>query len=75
MSKGSLGDNEASRRDIATARTLVRFLLLLVPGLLFAQKITQLSGTVVDTSGAVISGATVQVRSANGSVQKTRCIQ
>jgi len=71
MSKGSLGDNEASRRDIATARTLVRFLLLLVPGLLFAQKITQLSGTVVDTSGAVIAGATVQVRSANGSVQKT----
>ncbi|MGD0683340.1 MAG: carboxypeptidase-like regulatory domain-containing protein, partial [Terracidiphilus sp.] len=31
----------------------------------------QLSGTVVDTSGAVIAGATVQVRSANGTVQKT----
>src|ERR1700683_2004007 len=31
----------------------------------------QLSGTVVDASGAVIAGATVKVRSANGSVQKT----
>jgi hypothetical protein len=30
-----------------------------------------LSGIVVDTSGAVITGATVQVRSANGSVQRT----
>ncbi len=49
----------------------VLFLLLLVPCLLFAQGITQLSGTVVDTSGAVIVGATVQVRGANGSVQIT----
>ncbi len=31
----------------------------------------QLSGTVVDMSGAVIAGATVQVRSANGTVQVT----
>ena len=31
----------------------------------------QLTGTVVDTSGAVIAGATVQVRSANGTVQRT----
>ena len=31
----------------------------------------QLSGTVVDTSGAVIAGATVQVRSASGTVQMT----
>ena len=31
----------------------------------------QLSGTVVDASGAVIGGATVQVRSANGTVQVT----
>ncbi len=31
----------------------------------------QLSGTVVDTSGAEIAGATVQVLSANGTVQKT----
>ena len=36
-----------------------------------AQGITQLSGTVVDASGAVIAGATVQVRSANGILQKT----
>ena len=31
----------------------------------------KLTGTVVDASGAVIAGATVLVRSANGSVQKT----
>jgi outer membrane cobalamin receptor len=31
----------------------------------------QLAGFVVDTSGAVIPGATVQVRSANGTVQRT----
>jgi hypothetical protein len=36
-----------------------------------AQGITQLSGTVVDASGAVIAGTTVQVRSANGAVQTT----
>src|SRR5208283_4604924 len=30
----------------------------------------QLSGTVVDTSGAVIAGATVMVRSANGTVER-----
>lgn len=50
----------------------VLFLSLLIPRLLFAQGITQLSGTVVDTSGAVIAGATVQVRSVNGSVQITK---
>ena len=49
----------------------VLFLSLVVPALLFAQGINQLSGTVVDTSGAVIAGATVQVRSANGTVQTT----
>ncbi len=32
---------------------------------------SQLSGTIVDTSGAVIAGVTVQLRSANGAVQKT----
>jgi hypothetical protein len=31
----------------------------------------QLSGTVVDTSGAAIVGATVQIRSANGTAQRT----
>jgi outer membrane receptor protein involved in Fe transport len=31
----------------------------------------QLSGTVVDTSGAVVAGAAVQVRNANGSVRTT----
>jgi len=45
----------------------------LVPNnlLLFTQGITQLSGTIVDTSGAAIAGATVQLRSANGAVQTT----
>ncbi len=52
-------------------RKCVLFLLLLVPSLLFAQGIAQLSGTVVDPSGAVIAGATVQVRSANGTVRIT----
>ena len=47
------------------------FILLLVPNPLFAQGITQLTGAVFDTSGAVIAGATVQVRSANGTVQTT----
>ncbi len=32
----------------------------------------QLSGTVVDTSGAAIAGASVQVQSANGTVQTTQ---
>jgi TonB dependent receptor/Carboxypeptidase regulatory-like domain/TonB-dependent Receptor Plug Domain len=36
-----------------------------------AQGITQLSGTVVDSSGAAIAGATVQIRSASGAVQFT----
>src|ERR1700691_849890 len=36
-----------------------------------SQGITQLSGSVVDTSGAVIAGATVQVRRADGAVQTT----
>ncbi len=49
----------------------VLFSLLLVPTTLFAQGITQLSGTVADTSGAVIAGATVHVRNANGTVQIT----
>jgi hypothetical protein len=32
----------------------------------------ELSGTVADTSGAAIAGATVQVRSSNGTIQRTR---
>ena len=36
-----------------------------------AQGITQLSGTVVDASGALIAGATVQILTANGALQTT----
>ncbi len=48
--------------------------ILLLPALLLAQLAPlkahpQLYGTVVDASGAVISGATVQLRNADGSVQ------
>ncbi len=39
-------------------------------GVQAAQGITQLSGTVVDASGAVLAGASVMVRSADGSVQR-----
>jgi hypothetical protein len=49
----------------------VLFLLFLVPSFLFAQGVGQLTGTVVDPSGAVIAGATVQVLSADGTVRKT----
>ncbi len=49
----------------------VLFLLLLVPGFLFAQGTSQLSGTVFDASGAVIAGATVQIQNANGTLQMT----
>jgi outer membrane cobalamin receptor len=55
----------------AASATAQLFLFLLLPSLLFAQGIAQLSGTVVDTSGAVIAGATVQVRTAGGTVQTT----
>jgi hypothetical protein len=43
---------------------------LFIPSLLFAQH-NHLTGTVVDASGAVIAKATVQVRTANGTVQTT----
>ena len=46
------------------------FLVLFIPSLLFAQH-NHLTGTVVDASGAVIAKATVQVRTANGTVQTT----
>jgi hypothetical protein len=49
----------------------VLFLLLFVPSLLFAQGITQLSGTLLDTSGAVIAGATVQLRSMDSTAHFT----
>ena len=56
-----VGDGEGLRVDLQFAHPAAR-----------VETVTpQLSGTVVDTSGAVIAGATVQVRSANGTVQRT----
>src|ERR1700683_78110 len=76
--------NGDGRHGVAAIRTLVLFFMLLLSSShpAIAQEKTQaatsdkayppqLSGTVVDASGAVIAGATVKVRSANGSVQKT----
>jgi len=71
--------NGATTMVARAIRTTV-LLLFLMPCALAAQERTpvatsdkpypfQLSGTVVDTSGAVIAGATVQVRSANGTVK------
>jgi outer membrane receptor protein involved in Fe transport len=57
-------------RAAAMAGTPLLFLLL-VPSLLLAQAIIQLSGTVADPSGALIAGATVEVRSTNGTLQRT----
>jgi hypothetical protein len=71
-----------AKRGVIGVRTLGLFLMLILSASLpaIAQEKTpvttsdkalapQLSGTIVDTSGAVIAGATVQVRSANSTVQ------
>jgi hypothetical protein len=50
---------------------LIIVLLIAVAASLHAARGGSVSGTVVDTSGAVIAGATVQVRSANGTAQRT----
>jgi outer membrane receptor protein involved in Fe transport len=71
MRRNSRGRNNDARRGVAKTATLAALFLFLLPCLLFAQRIAQLSGTVVDTSGAVIAGATVQVRSATGTIQMT----
>jgi outer membrane receptor protein involved in Fe transport len=76
--------DDHAKRSAAAARTLGLFLMLTLSSSLptVAQEKTpvatsdkahppQFSGTVVDTSGALIAGATVQVRGANGTVQKT----
>jgi outer membrane receptor protein involved in Fe transport len=71
MRRNSRGRNNDARRGVAKTATLAALFLFLLPCLLFAQRIAQLSGTVVDTSGAVIAGATVQVRSTTGTIQMT----
>ncbi|MGA9544953.1 MAG: TonB-dependent receptor [Candidatus Sulfotelmatobacter sp.] len=76
--------NGDERRGVAAIGTLGLFLMLIVSSSLptIAQEKTpvatsdkahppRLSGTVVDASGAVIAGATVQVRSAKGTAQIT----
>ncbi len=66
-----------SRRSTGRLRTCMVVLIILFCSTTSlwaaanAQGIIPLSGTVVDTSGAVIAGATVQVRSAKGTVQIT----
>ena len=65
------------RCGVSVLRASLIALLLVISALLSAwpganaQGLTQLSGTVVDTSGAVVAGATVQIRSANGTVKIT----
>jgi hypothetical protein len=65
--------NENWKSSVIWTRTTVsRFVLIVALSLppLAQEYLPQLSGTIVDTSGAVIAGATVQVQSANRSVQK-----
>jgi hypothetical protein len=73
-----------AKPDLSTAGTIGLFLTLVLWSYLqaIAQQASpvaagdkafppRLAGTVVDRSGAMIAGATVQVRSANGTVQRT----
>ena len=66
----------------STIKVVVALLLFLIPSTIAAQEkrrlasrdkrnLPTLSGTVVDASGAVIYGATVQVRRSNGTIQAT----
>jgi TonB dependent receptor/Carboxypeptidase regulatory-like domain/TonB-dependent Receptor Plug Domain len=71
MRKGLRRCDGGARRAAGMVGTLLLFLMLLVPSLLFAQRLAQLSGTVVDTSGGAIAGATLQVRNADGTAQLT----
>ncbi len=52
-------------------KTLALAYLLLVSSALSAQQVTTLTGTVADMSGAVITGATVELRDANGALRGT----
>ena len=81
MERISASGSRDAKAGVLKARSIELFLILILSSSLptIAQEKTSvatsyaphLSGTVVDTSGAVISGATVQVRSANGALQKT----
>ena len=61
-----------TRTGLTVSRCLLFLLIVfsLVP-LVQGAKPPQLSGTILDTSGSTIAGATVLVRSANGAVQMT----
>ena len=50
-------------------RRFLFIFLCFLPASLFAQETFQLSGTVVDSSGAVIAGASVQIRDENKTLQ------
>jgi outer membrane receptor protein involved in Fe transport len=71
MRRVLLRSSRDPRPVVALVETLALFASLLVPSLLFAQANAQLSGTIVDPSGAVIAGATLQVRSATGAAKIT----
>ncbi len=84
MRKTAGNRNNGAKPGFASSRTLGLFVMLILSSSLpvVAQGkmpvaasdkayLPRLSGTVVDTSGAVIARATVQVRSANGTVQRT----
>ncbi|MFZ0286975.1 MAG: carboxypeptidase-like regulatory domain-containing protein, partial [Terriglobales bacterium] len=85
MTEITASRNIGERFGVAASRTLGLFLMLVllssIPTIAQPEKTPvatsdkvhspQLSGTVVDTSGAVIAGAAVQVRSPNGTVQRT----
>jgi outer membrane receptor for Fe3+-dicitrate len=84
MQKTAGKHKDDAKTGFATVRTLGLCLLLILLSSLSAiaqekppvapsakAHPLQLSGTVVDTSGAVIAGATVEVRSANGAAQIT----
>ncbi|HWT65022.1 MAG TPA: carboxypeptidase-like regulatory domain-containing protein, partial [Terracidiphilus sp.] len=64
MTEAARGFAQAGRADAASGETAPTATADRLPS-------AQLSGTVVDTSGALIAEAAVQVRSADGAVQRT----
>ena len=67
----SFGERTAHRLWVAALLLLVTLPTLMAQDLSDKARPPQLSGTVLDTSGAVIAGAIVQVRSENGAARMT----